>query len=382
MHVLVLNVGSSSLKFDVYDTDTDRSDLTGDIQHIATTAHLRLSHNGQIQEQSLSITSHQDAIPLVNDLIDTYGLAYEAIGFRVVHGGTFAYHMLVTDEVLEQTKRFSPLAPLHNPITMQVVELYRAQSDKPICLIFDTVFYHTLPEASYTYPVPAQWRAMGVRKYGFHGLSHEYLYRRVNELTDAPRVISCHLGAGASITATNPQGAVDTSMGITPLAGIMMATRSGDIDPAVFELMSRETDLTVEQIAHTLTSQSGWLGMTGTANVKEASERALQGDAECKLALDIFVKRMVDYIAAYYVQLGGVDALVFAGGIGENSPIVRRKVVEALESLGFTLDGAANERNQRETTINGTRGPAIYIIKTDESTIIAHCTKALVNDRR
>jgi acetate kinase len=381
MRVLVLNVGSSSLKFDVFDTETNRSELTGDIQHITTAADMRLTQDGKTSEQSLPISSHQEAIPVINSIIEKSGLDYEAIGFRVVHGGDFAHHALVTDEVFERVKEFSPLAPLHNPVTMKVVELYRAQTDKPIGLIFDTVFYHTLPPASYTYSVPDEWRALGIRKYGFHGLSHDYLYQRINELTIAPRVISCHLGAGSSITATSPEGAQDTSMGFSPLAGIMMCTRTGDIDPAVVEYVANNTDLELSEIIRTLNSKSGFLAMTGTTNVADICTQAAEGDEKAQLALDLFVKRIVDYIAAYYVRLGGVDALVFAGGIGENSTIVRKKVIEALAPLGFTLDKQANNQNMHDTPISGESGPKVYILKTNESTIVAHGTSDLITVR-
>jgi len=378
MRVLVLNVGSSSLKFDVFDTQTDTSELTGDIQQITTDARMTLKRGDEVSVIPLAISSHAEALPVINELLAEHGLDYEAIGFRIVHGGDRAHHALVSDEVLASVKQFSPLAPLHNPIAMEVVELVRAQTDKPIGLVFDTVFYHTLPAKSYTYSVPAEWREMGVRKYGFHGLSHDYLYRRVNQLTAAPRVITCHLGAGSSITATTPEGARDTSMGFSPLAGVMMGTRTGDIDPAIIEFLAIHTDLSLSEITRVLNSQSGFLAMTGTANVAEICARAAEGDEQCQLALDLFVKRIVDYIAAYYVQMGGVDALVFAGGIGENSAPIRRMIVEALAPLGFTLDVEANERGAEDTAIDGGSGPAVYVIKTNESTIVAHGTEDLL----
>jgi len=397
MNVLVLNVGSSSLKFDVYDTARNTALLTGNIQHITTTADMVLTCGDARIEEQLPIASHKEAIPVIDRLIEQYGLTYEAIGFRIVHGGDFKHHTLVTDEVLEQVKKFSPLAPLHNPIAIAEVEAIRATTDKPIGLIFDTVFYHTLPAKSYTYTVPEEWRALGVRKYGFHGLSHHYLYHRVNELaaevgTSADRVISCHLGAGSSITATSPAGAQDTSMGFSPLAGIMMGTRTGDIDSAVVEFIANNTDLTLAEITRALNSASGFLGMTGTANVAEVCERAVAGDEQAQLALDIFVKRIADYVAAYYATLGGCDALVFAGGIGENSAVVRERVIEALASLGFTLDMAANARNEHDSDLSmgagksdGTRtrdshtNPAIYVIQTDEASVIASETATLVS---
>ncbi|MCL2818834.1 MAG: acetate/propionate family kinase [Actinomycetia bacterium] len=381
MRVLVLNVGSSSLKFDVYNTEIDLSELKGDIQHITTDALMKLSHDNTVSDVPLAITSHREAIPIINELIEEYGLDYEAIGFRIVHGGDLAHHEIVTDEMIEKVKEFSPLAPLHNPIAMEVVELFREQTDKPIALIFDTVFYNTLPATSYTYSVPEQWREMGIRKYGFHGLSHDYLYRRVNELTDAPRVISCHLGAGSSITATTREGALDTSMGFSPLAGVMMGTRTGDIDPAVVEFLANNTDLTLAQITRTLNSKSGFLAMTGTADVAEICVRAIEGDAQAQLAIDLFDKRIVDYIAQYYVEMGGVDALVFAGGIGENCPLIRHNIVEMLAPLGFTLDEQANEANVFDEPINGPSGPAIYVLQTNESVIIAQGTEELVSER-
>jgi len=378
MRVLVLNVGSSSLKFDVFNTRTDTSELTGDIQHITTDAHMKLSRDGEERTEPLGISSHAEALPVINRLLAEYGLDYEAIGFRIVHGGDFAHHTLVTDEVLEKVKQFSPLAPLHNPIAMEVVELVREQTDKPIGLVFDTVFYHTLPAKSYTYSVPSAWRDMGVRKYGFHGLSHDYLYRRINELIDAPRVITCHLGAGSSITATSSEGAQDTSMGFSPLAGVMMGTRTGDIDPAIIEFLANHTDLTLFEITKILNSQSGFLALTGTANVEDICRRADEGDEQCRLAIELFVKRIVDYIAAYYVLMGGVEALVFAGGIGENSAVIRRRIVEALAPLGFTLDEEANQCVAHDASIRGESGPEVYVIKTNESTIVAHGTKELL----
>lgn len=377
MRVLVVNVGSTSIKFDIFDTVKNDSFFSGEIKNLLTEPLLKLNYGLKNVEKTLPIKTHQEAIPYINAYISSLSLDFDAIGFRVVHGGDFNTHQLLDDAVLTKLISFNGLAPLHNPITVDVINTYRASTNKPICLIFDTVYYRTLPAMSYTYPIPKEWRDMGVRKYGFHGINHEYLYERVNEIDNAKRVITCHLGAGSSVTATLNGKPIDTSMGFTPMSGVMMNTRSGDIDPNIINFLMQNTNLTVEQISETLAKESGWKALTGYIDMKELEIAALGGNKDCALALNIYVKKVLEFISSYYVFLGGADALVFSGGVGENSKILRKLIIGGLSSLGMQIDETLNNSDETEKKINS-MGTPIYVIKSNESKMIAKYTERTI----
>jgi len=379
MKVLVINAGSTSIKFDIFDTEANMSSFFGEVKNILVGATMHLQYGVKKIEKALPIKTHQEAVPYINAYINSLGLTFDAIGFRAVHGGSFTKHLLLDDNVLNQLKSLNPLAPLHNPITVDVIQSYRANTNKPICLVFDTVFYNSLQPLSYTYPIPKAWRDLGVRKYGFHGISHEYLNNKVNEFGHFNRVITCHLGAGSSITATLNNKPIDTSMGFTPMSGLMMATRSGDIDPLIINYLMSRTNMTIEQISNSLTYDSGLQGLTGISDNKLVEIEALKGNKDCILALNMYVKKILEHISSYYLFLGGVDALVFSGGIGENSAILRKMIVSGLGPLGFKLNEAANNSPDKEKQINDL-GTPIYVIATNESKVIAKYTEQVIKE--
>lgn len=377
MKVLVVNVGSTSIKFDIYDTSKQVSPFYGEVKNILTNPVLFLEYGLKKIEKQLTIKNHLEAIPYINAYISSLGIQYDAIGFRVVHGGDFTNHVLCDDSVLQTLKEYSSLAPLHNPIIIEVINGYRSLTNKPICLVFDTVYYHGLSDMNKILPVPKQWRDLGVKKYGFHGLNHQYLYDKVNEFAPFKKVITCHLGAGSSITAVFDGKVIDTSMSLSPMSGLMMATRSGDIDPMVYDYISSKTSLTVAQISHALTHDSGWYGLSGIKDMKELELSALNNDHDSILAMNIYVKKVLEYISSYYIFLGGIDALVFSGGVGENSKIIRSMIIKGLAPLGFKLDDTTNSNDDVNKKINN-GGTPVYVIKSNEAAIIAKYTEQIV----
>lgn len=377
MKVLVVNVGSTSIKFDIYDTEIKTSPFYGEVKNILTSPILFLEYGLKKIEKQLAIKSHLEAIPYINAYISSLGLQYDAIGFRVVHGGDFANHLLLDDNVLHQLKEYNALAPIHNPIIIEVINGYRRATNKPICLVFDTVYYHGLSDMHKILPVPKEWFNLGVKKYGFHGLNHQYLYEKVTEFGPFKKVVTCHLGAGSSITASFDGKVVDTSMSLSPMSGLMMATRSGDIDPMIFEYIANKTSLTIPQISNALTMEAGWYGLSGILDMKELEVSALAGNADSILAVNVYVKKVLEFISSYYIFLGGIDALVFSGGIGENSSIIRTMILKGLAPLGFKIDEAANSSAEVYKKINN-GGTPVYVIKSNEASIIAKYTEQIV----
>ena len=404
MNVLVLNCGSSSVKFQLIATDldliaknADRKLARGMIERIGGEAIITFRAEGrppqrfasavrdhraavdQILRWSCSTEANIDAIRSVADI--------HAVGHRVVHGGErFARSLLITDEVLRGIEDCIDLAPLHNPANIRGIMATRESLGPgvPQVAVFDTAFHQTLPEHAYLYAIPYQlYRRHRIRRYGFHGTSHRYVAYRYRTLRGIAReqtdIITLHLGNGCSATAIKRGQSVDTSMGLTPLEGLVMGTRSGDIDPAIVDFLAAKEGLTTQEVEMLLNKQSGLLGISGLTNdMRELLDEAREhDDRRARLAIEIFCYRARKYIGAYLAAMGGADAVVFTGGIGENSPDVRARICAGLEWMGLELDQEQNlaHTNGREGLISrdGAR-LAAYVIPTDEELLIARDT--------
>jgi len=406
MHILVLNVGSSSVKFQLIGTDgqaiaaaKDRRLAGGQIERIGGEAIVSLAATDQRPTKSaVPIRDHAAAVEHIIKWLTSQESGVpissvaeiEAVGHRVVHGGErFTRSTKVDDEVWRELEELIELAPLHNPHNLRGITAARAVlgSGVPQVAVFDTAFHHSLPETAFVYAVPYQlYRRYRVRRYGFHGTSHRYIAYRYRQLTEkareATKIITLHLGNGASACAIVGGTSVDTSMGFTPLEGLVMGTRSGDLDPAILDFASAKEGLSLREVDSVLNKQSGLLGISGlTADMRELlAEEAEHGDRRARLAVDVFCYRVKKYIGAYLAAMNGADAIVFAGGIGENSPDVRARICAGLEWLGIEIDAARNG------AIVGTEGRIdregsrvnIWVIPTDEELLIARDTWRVV----
>ena len=310
-----------------------------------------------------------------------------AVGHRTVHGGdAFRSTVVIDDAVLEKLRELSPLAPLHNPPGIAGIEAAReALPDVPHVAIFDTAFFSTLPPEAYTYAIPADIAAEhGIRKYGFHGTSHSYVSRRAAEFLGRDygelKQIVCHLGNGASISAIDRGVAVDTSMGLTPLAGLVMGTRSGDVDPGLHAFLGRELGMDLQEVDNLLNKKSGMLGLAGVTDFRDLNELIEEGDEAAKLAMAVYCHRLISYIGAYIAVLGGVDVISFTAGVGENDALVRATVVRRLAALGAILDEKANAVRSKEARVISTSDSPItvLVVPTNEELAMARETKAAI----
>ncbi|HTR00958.1 MAG TPA: acetate/propionate family kinase [Candidatus Acidoferrum sp.] len=356
MRILVFNAGSSSLKFGIFDLGLADSRVfkAEFVGFSADGCELRYRIGGEAaDEQAVAdhVTSLEAAVRKVPAVLATFGFGeFAAVGHRVVHGGDrFRAATLIDDEVEHAIDECGRLAPLHNPVALAAIRLSRQLWPRlPQVAVFDTAFHQTIPDYAYTYAVPDTWRQHGLRRYGFHGTSHHYVALRAAAALRRPmdelRLISCHLGNGASVCAVQHGRSVDTSMGMTPLEGLVMGTRSGDIDPGAFSFLARELGLDANAIEHALNHDSGLLALAGTQDMQQIAHRAEQGDVAAQLALRVFAYRVRKYIGAYAAVMGGVDAVIFTGGIGENSAELRRRICERLEFLGLLLDDDRNRQ--------------------------------------
>jgi acetate kinase len=384
MNVLVLNCGSSSLKFAVIDPDTSVEHVSGIAQRLGSPeASLDVKRNGAKSTRPIPGALHDEALHGVVDALRELGLAdgLLAVGHRVVHGGSkFAGSMAITPEVVAKMEECIPLGPLHNPPNLVGIRI--AQSLFPDLLqvgVFDTAFHQTMPPVAYTYPVPFEWlEKHSVRRYGFHGTSHRFVAREALRLAglsaDDHAIVTAHLGNGCSAAAIRNGKSVDTTMGLTPLEGLMMGTRCGSIDPAIIGHVADATGKSAKEVLDALNKKSGLLGVSGLSNdMRTVEEAASNGNERAKLALDIFCYVLAKTIAALVVPLGRLDALVFTGGIGENSTTVREMTIARLGFLGLALDPAANAshgRAQRGRITIGTK-PQALVVPTNEELMIA-----------
>jgi acetate kinase len=368
--IFVVNSGSSSIKYQLIDVESGVVTLHGLID--------RIGEDG-------AVVDHTAAMELVLAEIDGHAVA--AVGHRVVHGGSrFGSATVIDEEVEAAIEALSALAPLHNPANLLGIRAARAVlPDVLHVAVFDTAFHQTMPAEAYAYAIPTEIAEQyGVRKYGFHGTSHKYVSERaaafLNRDPELLRIIVLHLGNGASMTAIAGGRSIDTSMGLTPLQGLVMGTRSGDLDPAVLGHLHREAALSVDELDDLLNKQSGLLGLTGTGDMRDVQKAASEGEPEATLALAVWRHRIRHYVGAYAAQLGGVDVVVFTAGIGENNAFLRSLALEGLEFLGIEVDAEANEVASRdERRISPKHAPVdVLVIPTNEELEIARQTLAVL----
>ncbi len=394
MIILVLNCGSSSIKFQVVNPETQAQLASGLMSEIgAPRASFRWRAGTQQHEQHCPNISYQDGLSLILASL-TAGpepvvaslAALGGVGHRVVHGGeSFADSTLVTPEVLAAIEAVIPLAPLHNPANLLGIQVCQALlPDLPQVAVFDTAFHQSLPPHAYLYAIPyALYEKHGIRRYGFHGTSHRYVSEQAATMLGGPgHFISLHLGNGASACAIRNGQSVDTSMGMTPLQGLVMGTRSGDVDPSLIPFLAQQEGWPVEEVEQLLNKRSGLLGLSGgESDMRVLLERAAEGDEASQRALDVFCYRAKQYIGAYMATLGRLDALIFTGGIGENAAPVRAQICEGLEAFGITVDPAANAEGKARTWINREGAPvAVMVISTNEELMIALDTFRLIQE--
>ncbi|GEM90166.1 acetate/propionate family kinase [Oceanithermus desulfurans] len=376
MNVLVLNAGSSSLKFSLTDTRAQRHRLRGLVERIGL-EQARLTLEGRTE--AVAAADHAAALQAVLRRLDLD--LVEAVGHRVVHGGDFTASSRITAEVLERLEAFVPLAPLHNPANLAGIRAaLTALPHLPQVAVFDTAFHQTLPERAWRYALPRRLAdERRYRRYGFHGTSHRYVSGKLARALGRPleelRLVVLHLGNGASATAVRYGRSVDTSMGFTPMEGLVMGSRSGDLDPGlVLELVRRHG---VEATDRLLNKESGMLGLAGHSDLRDVHRRIAEGDAQAAMALQVYTYRIKKYLGAYAAAMGGLDAVAFTAGVGENDPVVRAQALEGLEFLGLELDPEANARGGPRITREGSRVSA-WVIPTDEELAIALDTERVL----
>jgi acetate kinase len=395
--VLVLNCGSSSLKYQLLDMADHRRLAVGLVERIgertSRLAHTPLADGGALREQSGPIADHEAALKAVSQELAADGLgldspALAAIGHRVVHGGRrFTEPTLIDEAVLAEIERLVPVAPLHNPANLLGINTARALNPHlPQVAVFDTAFHTTMPEHAARYAIDvATADEHRVRRYGFHGTSHAYVSRQTAALLGRDpsevNVIVLHLGNGASATAVRGGRCVDTSMGLTPLEGLVMGTRSGDVDPAVVFHLVRVAGMSVDEIDTLLNKRSGLVGLCGDNDMREIARRIGEGDPAARLAFEIYIHRLKKYLGAYYAVLGRVDAVAFTAGVGENSAAVREAALAGLEPLGLAVDPAANAARGADARLISPAGSrvAVAVVPTDEELEIARQVYSLVN---
>lgn len=384
MKILAVNAGSSSLKFQVLKMPEEQVLTSGIVERIGfDDAVFTIKVSGQKVNVTQAIKNHEEAVSLLIEGLLKHQIILsldeiEGVGHRVVQGGeVFKDSVVIDDEVIQAIDKLSPLAPLHNPANLTGIQAFRSllPNVKQVA-VFDTTFHQTMKEENYLYAVPYEWYLnYGVRKYGFHGTSHQYVSQEAMKLLNNPKakVIVCHMGNGVSLCAVDGGKSVDTSMGLTPLEGVPMGTRSGNVDPALITFMQDNANMKVEDIVNALNKKSGFLGLSGfSSDSRDIVNKMQEGDHRATLAHRVQVKRICDYIGSYFVTLGGLDAIVFTAGIGENAPIVRADIMKELGALGIYLDEKANESRGEVIEIS-TKSSKVkaFVIPTNEEVMIA-----------
>ncbi|CDE55363.1 MAG TPA: acetate kinase [Clostridiales bacterium] len=395
MKILVLNSGSSSLKYQVIDTETGEMLVKGYYERIGQVgAFLTHKVNGEKHHFEHPAKNHEKAIQFVMKRLtsDHYGVfksldELDAIGHRVVHGGEqFKDAVLITDEVIQEIKENAMLAPLHNPAAILGIEAcQKVVPNKPMVAVFDTAFHQTISKEKYIYPIPYEYyEKYHVRKYGFHGTSHQYVANRVAEILGKDikelKIVNCHLGQGASICAIKNGESVETSMGLTPLGGIPMGTRSGDLDPSVVTYLMKKEELDADDVEEVLNRESGVYGISMVSvDFRDIEAEALAGGKHAKLALDAYHYSIAGYIAKCAVAMGGIDVLTFTAGVGEKSPYSRSEICKQLGIFGVEISGKANLVKGEEAEISSPNSKVkVFVIPTNEELMIAQETAKLV----
>ena len=394
MKVFIVNCGSSSIKYQLVDMETENVLAKGLVERIglpgAVLTHTPVGRDKVVTETE--IPDHSTGIGMVlNALIDAeHGVIsslrdIDAVGHRVAHGGErFTDSVLITADVVKGIEACVDMAPLHNPAALLGIKACKTLIEHaPQVAVFDTAFHQTMPKQAYLYGLPYElYEKYGVRRYGFHGTSHKYVAQRAAEMmgkhmTDL-RIVTCHLGNGASVTAVKNGKSIDTSMGFTPLAGLVMGTRSGEIDPAIIPFLMVKENMTIQEVDDYLNKKSGVLGISGlSSDFRDLEEAAHKGEERSQLAIDIFAYRVKKFIGSYVAAMGGVDAISFAGGIGENSALVRKKALEGLEFMGIALDQNKNETAKPDCELTGSGSRArIFAIATNEEIVVARKAKS------
>ncbi|MCZ8541794.1 acetate kinase [Psychrobacillus psychrodurans] len=387
--ILAINAGSSSLKFQVFEMLDEQVIAKGLIERIGLGNPIfTMSTNDERINIIEQVDNHEQAVKLLMSMLIEKNVIHslndiQGIGHRVVHGGeVYSDSVLITAEVLDTLEELSELAPLHNPANITGIRVFKKElPNVPAVAVFDTAFHQTMPESSYLYSIPYDYyEKYGIRKYGFHGTSHKYVSQRAAVLLNRPlettRFISCHLGNGASIAAIQHGKSIDTSMGFTPLAGVTMGTRSGNIDPALIPYLMEKTGKDAEGILDILNKKSGMLGVSGfSSDLRDIVGEASKGNDRAQLALDVFADRIHKYMGSYAARMNGVDAIIFTAGIGENSEVIREKVLKGLQFMGVYMDPDLNKINGKETFINYPHSPVkVIVIPTNEEIMIARDT--------
>jgi len=396
MKILVLNCGSSSLKYQLMDMSDESVMAKGNYERIGQeNSFLTHKVNGEKYVIEQAVPTHNEAIKIVMDqlLSNNYGVIksldeIDGIGHRIVHGGErFSKSVIVTDDVIEGIRECADLAPVHNPGALMGIEACRKlMPNKKMVTVFDTAFHQTIPEERYLYPIPYHYyEAYKIRKYGFHGTSHSYVSKRVAEVIGKPiselKTIVCHIGQGASLCAVQNGKSVDTSMGLTPLGGIMMCARSGDLDPSIITYLMKKEGLTPDEMDKILNKESGALGISSVSpDIRDIEKAANEGNKRAILALKAYDLNIAQYIAKYAVSMGGVDVIAFTAGVGENQVVRRKEICKYLEFLGVELDESKNMVRGEEAEISKDSSPIkVYVIPTNEELVIARDTLELIS---
>ena len=396
MNILVINAGSSSLKYQLFDMETKEIKAKGLCERIVIdgkfTYKPQLEGKEALNAIDVAMPTHSEAIQAVlNALVDEKNgvvasmKEIDAVGHRVLHGGQkFSESVLINEPVIEAIKECIPLGPLHNPANLMGIEACAAvMPGVPQVAVFDTAFHQSMPKSSYMYAIPYEmYEKYGIRRYGFHGTSHRYVSGQAAELlggAEGTKIITCHLGNGSSMAAVKDGKCFDTSMGLTPLEGVPMGTRSGSIDPAIVEVIANNEGMTPSQVLNMLNKKSGVMGLSGvSSDFRDLDNAAAEGNERAQLALDVFAYSVKKYIGSYAAALGGCDAIVFTAGLGENSPEMRAKIASGLEYMGVEID---LEKNAKRGTVDITGANSkvkVFVIPTNEELVIAMDTEAIV----
>ena len=391
MIILSVNAGSSSLKFTGFKMPEEEVIVSGLFERIGIAGSCyTIKLNGEKIKKERDLPNHEEAVKILIDELLLNGVIksldeIEGVGHRLVHGGEkYANSVIIDDHVISTVTELIPLAPLHNPANLIGVETFKKLLPNVLNVaVFDTAFHQTMDKSAYIYPVPYEWYSeYGVRKYGFHGTSHKYINDKISEILNRKdlKVISCHLGNGGSITAIDSGRVVDTTMGFTPNAGLVMGTRSGDIDASFIPYVISKSKKSLDEVISDLNKKSGLLGISGVSSDSRDIEAGVnEGDVRCVLAEEIYENKIVSYIASYYCLLGGADVICFAGGVGENGITVRRNIINKLAPLGVKLDADANNVRGVVTKISSDESKVLcYLIPTDEELMIARDTYNLI----
>ena len=396
MKVLVVNCGSSSIKYQLIDMENEEVMAKGYLEKIGLPdSFLTHTVNGEKHKIEKVVKNHEEGIQLVLEQLThpEYGVISSlseigAVGHRVVHGGEkFSSSVLINDEVIQAMRECIPLAPLHNPAGITGIEACKkVLPGVPMVAVFDTAFHQTLPKKAYLYAIPYEYyEKYGIRKYGFHGTSHRFVSKRVAELMNKKpedlKIITCHLGQGGSLAAVNSGKSVDTSMGLTPLAGIPMGSRSGDIDPSIVTFLMKNENLSPDEMDNILNKKSGKLGISGISfDDRDIEKAAAEGNERAQLAIDTFVYQVIGYIGRFAAQMNGVDVITFAGGVGENGIEVRKEICNSLSFLGVKIDEEKNNCRGKEVEISTPDSKVkVFVVPTNEELMIARDTAEIVN---